>query len=143
MSTIVVFVEHSEGSAKRAGLEVLGAACSAAQDVVAVLCGTGARDAAAELGSAGASKAVCLDGSSFSPDAAAEGIAAIVREQGAAAFLASATSTGRDVAPRVAAHLGSTLFTDCTDLRADGDAFTIQMEASLPSSAGTIRSRQT
>ncbi len=140
MSTIVVFVEHSEGTVKRAGLEVLGAARSTAQDVVAVLSGTGAKDAAAELGSAGASKAVCLDGDPFSPDAAAEGIAGIVRAHGAAAFLASATSTGRDLAPRVAAHLGSTLFTDCTDLRADGDAFTITRPWLAGKLIATVRS---
>jgi electron transfer flavoprotein alpha subunit len=40
--------------------------------------------------------------------------------------LASATSTGRDLAPRVAAMLESTLFSDCVSISAEAGAFTIK-----------------
>jgi len=136
--TIVVLVEHLDGSVKRAGLEALGAARTASESVVAVLCGAGARDAAA--GSTGATKAICLAGEQVCPDAAATAIAAVVREEGAKAFLASATSTGRDVAPRVAAHLDSTLFSDCTGLQTDGGSFTVTRPWLAGKLLATVRS---
>jgi len=116
MSTIVVFVEHAAGAPRRGSLEALGAAAALGAEVVAVLCGKEADAAAAACGRHGAARAVVLASQAWSPDAAAAGIAAQVRELGASAFLTSATSTGRDVAPRVAALLDSTLLSDCTAL---------------------------
>ncbi len=124
MSTIVVFVEHADGSVKRASLEALGAARAASNQVIAVLCGDGAKAAAA--GANGASKAVVLGGASTSPDAVAQAIAAVATDSNAKAFVASATSSGRDLAPRVAANLESTLLSDCVEFTADGDAFTVK-----------------
>ena len=94
---------HAAGNVTRASLEALGAARSASDDVTAILCGDGAKDAAANT--AGATHAVCLGGSSDSPDAVAKAIAEVVKERGAKAFIASSTSTGRDLVPRVAALL--------------------------------------
>jgi electron transfer flavoprotein alpha subunit len=85
--------------------------------------GEGAEQAAAALGRHGASKVVALTGAArWSADAVARDVAAVAKELGARAFLAAATATGRDVAPRVAALLDSTLLSDCTGLAADGDA---------------------
>ena len=145
MSTIVVFVEHAAGSARRGSLEALGAARALSSDVVAVLCGSGSAEAAAGLGRSGASKAVVLDCPVWSPDAAALAVAGVVREQKARAFLASATSTGRDLAPRVAALVDSTLFSDCTGLEASGETILVtrpwlagKLVASLRSSASVL-----
>jgi electron transfer flavoprotein alpha subunit len=125
MSTIVVFVEQENGTPKRGSLEALGGASALGASVVAVLCGAGAEGAAAQCGKYGASRAVALGSGAWSPDAAARGIAVVVQEQKAAAFLASATSTGRDVAPRVAALLDCTLFSDCTGLAREGERLTV------------------
>ena len=46
MSTTVVYVEHSGAAPRPASLEALGAAASLGGEVVAVLCGEGAADAA-------------------------------------------------------------------------------------------------
>ena len=138
MSTIVVFVEHADGSVKRSSLEALGAARGASDSVVAVLFGDGAKDAAD--GAKGASKSVVLGGSEFSPDAVAEAIAAIVTESGAKAFVASNTSTGRDIAPRVAASLDSTLLNDCVDFSADGDSFVVKRPWLAGKLIATVRS---
>jgi electron transfer flavoprotein alpha subunit len=124
MPNIVVFVEQLSGKPSRASLECLGAARACGGTVCAVVAGAGAQAAAAELGRFGAARAVVLQGGEASPDALAGDLAAIAREQGAKAFLAAASSTGRDLAPRVAALLDSTLFSDCTALSAQGDAFT-------------------
>jgi len=141
MSTIVVFVEHQDGKAKPASLEALGAARSVTQDVIAVVHGAGASEAAAGLGAAGAAKVVVCPGSdSYSPDAVAADVASVVRDQGARAFLASATSTGRDVAPRVAAHVDSTLLADCTSFEADGDGFVMSRPWLAGKLIATVRS---
>ena len=116
MSTIVVCVEHNDGAVKRASLEDLGAVATCADQVIAVLGGEGAEAAAS--GALGAAKAITLGGDTYSPDSIAAGIADVVRAEGAKAFFTSATSTGRDLAPRVAALLESTLFSDCVAVSA-------------------------
>jgi electron transfer flavoprotein alpha subunit len=117
MAKIVVYVEHSGGAARRASLECLGAAHSTGSEVIAVLAGAGADAAAAGLGANGASAAVVIPGhANYSADATAASVAAVAQAQGATAFLAAATSAGKDLAPRVAAHLDSVLFSDCTGI---------------------------
>ncbi|QDU65719.1 electron transfer flavoprotein subunit alpha/FixB family protein [Engelhardtia mirabilis] len=125
MSKIVVFVEHTAGAVTRASIEALGAARTVSEDVTAVLAGEGAQAVAATLGSHGATRAVALDAAGASRDALAADVAKVVREQGAAAFLACATSTARDIAPRVAALVDSVLFSDCTGLTAEGGALRV------------------
>ena len=127
MTTIVVYVEQSGGEARRSGLECLGAAHSTGSEVVAVVSGPGAGDVAPSLGGRGAAHVVVLEaGDANSSDAVAAGIAAIARERGAQGFLAAATSNGKDLAARVAAHLDSVLFTDCTDIAFADGAFSAQ-----------------
>jgi electron transfer flavoprotein alpha subunit len=130
--TTVVFVEHSAGTVRRASLECLGAAAALGGDVVAVLTGADAAAAAATLAGC---RAVVLSGAeAYSPDATAADVAAIAGESGAKAFLAAATSRGKDLAPRVAMLLDSVLFSDCTALEAAGDA----VRATRPWLAGKV-----
>ena len=125
MSKVIVFCEHASGAVRRASLEAIGAAKAAGADVVAVLTGEGAEAAA---GSAiGASKAVCLTGQTeYSSDAVASAVADLCGAEGAGAFLAAATYRGKDLAPRVAAHLDVTPFADCIELCAAGDSFHVK-----------------
>ncbi|MBM3975828.1 MAG: electron transfer flavoprotein subunit alpha/FixB family protein [Planctomycetes bacterium] len=132
MLTIAVYVEHASGSVRRASLEALGAAAATGHEVVAILAGDGAEGAAS--GCAGAARAVCIAGSLASPDALARATADAARQIGARAFVASATSTGKDLAPRVAALLGSALLADCTALSATGDV----LRATRPTLAGKV-----
>jgi len=120
MSTILVFVEQTDGTPRRAALECLGAAAALGGEITAVVTGAGGADAAATLGASGAAKVVCLTGADdgYSPDATARDVAAIAGEIGATVFFTAATSTGKDLAPRVAALLDSVLFSDCTGLEA-------------------------
>jgi electron transfer flavoprotein alpha subunit len=136
MNTVLVLVEHTDGNPKRASLEALGAARSISDAVVAVLAGTGAERASAKL--AGATKALALAGDPASPDAFAAALAAAAKSEGARVFLASATSTGRDLAPRVAALLGSPLASDCIGLERSGDAVVVVR----PWLAGKLIARQ-
>ena len=133
MAAIVVYVEQENGKPVRASLECLGAARATEREIVAVVAREGAETAAATLGRFGASRAVCLVGAkSYSPDATARDVAKIVRDEKAEAFLAAATASGKDLAPRVAASLDSTLLSDCTGLVAkDG-----QLQVTRPWLAG-------
>jgi electron transfer flavoprotein alpha subunit len=122
MNTILVFVEQSHGAARHASLECLSAAHATGMPVAAVVAGYGADKVAAGLGAYGATKVVALTGGgAWSADAIARDVAAVAKDLGAKAFLAAATATGKDIAPRVAAILDSTLLSDCTGLRADGE----------------------
>ncbi len=146
MSNFIVYVEQQDGSPRQAGLEALGAVTAAGATATAVLSGAGAQDAAGKLAQAGVANAICLDGpGSEASDSLAKGIADIVSAQGAAGFLAAATSTGRDLAPRIAAHLDSVLFSDITGFEAAGDGFQVKRPwlagkaiASLTSSASAL-----
>ncbi len=121
MAAIVVFVEQVRGSARRASLEALGAARALSPDVVAVVCGPGAKECGANLGASGAKRVVVLGGEkAYSPDGAAIDFAAIVRESSADACFAAGSAAGRDLMPRVAALLDCTLFSDCTAVRREG-----------------------
>ncbi|HVS18991.1 MAG TPA: electron transfer flavoprotein subunit alpha/FixB family protein [Planctomycetota bacterium] len=119
MATAIVFVEHIQGTARRASLEALGAARAAGCEVTAVVTGPQAAACAATLGAAGAAKVVVLTGSErYSPDGTATDVADLAREVGATACFAAASATGKDLLPRVAALLDCTSFTDCTSISA-------------------------
>jgi electron transfer flavoprotein alpha subunit len=115
MASIVVFVEHQQGTARRASLETLSVAAATGQTVIAVVRGPGADAAAATLGRCGANKIVVFAPTEReSPDASARDLAAIVQQEGAKVVLMAATSAGKDLLPRVAALLDSVPLSDCT-----------------------------
>lgn len=122
MESIVVFVEHTRGAVRRASLEALAVAHTAGAKVTAMVTGPGGEAAAAELGRWGADRVVQITGAeAYSPDGTARDLHALVREQGARACLMAATSTGRDLLPRVAALLDVAPLTDCTALSLSGE----------------------
>jgi electron transfer flavoprotein alpha subunit len=126
MATVVVYVEQEGGKPVRASTECLSAARATGSTVVAVVAREGAKAAAASLGKFGASKVVCLVGASkYSPDATARDLAKVVRDQKANAFFAAATASGKDLAPRVAAELDSTLHSDCIGLEKAAEGFRV------------------
>ena len=126
MTTLVVYVDHADGAPRRASLEALGACRAAGADCIAVLSGPGAAAVAPGLGARGAARAVVLTGPDrHSPDAVACAVAEVCRAQKAQGFVAAATTDGKDLAPRVAAHLDSVLFSDCIELVAEGSGLRI------------------
>ena len=142
MKPVVVFVEHHAGTALRASLECLSAVRSTGRSAVAVVAGPGADQAALTLGRFGAAKVVCLtDAGGWSPDAVARDLARLVGEHGADGFFAAASSTGKDVAPRVAALLDSTLFGDCVQLAAYDACFQVVRPWLAGKALATLRSK--
>jgi len=104
--SVLVWVEHDNSGVKDATLAAVTAAGKLG-DVVALVAGQGAQgaaDAAAKI--AGVSKVLLADDAAYG-HALAENVAPLVAElmAGHDAFVAPATTTGKNIAPRVAALL--------------------------------------
>src|SRR5688572_23572364 len=140
MAQVVALVEQLSGVPRRASLEAVGAGRAAGAEVIAIVTGEGAPAAAAALGVAGVARAIVLRGNP-GLDGIAEDAAAVVRESSATAFLAAATTTGKDVAARVAAHLDCTVFTDCTALSVDAQGIRVQRPWLAGKCVATLRSK--
>ncbi len=140
MAEVVVIVEQLSGTPRRASIEAVGAGRAAGAEVAAIVWGEGAKAAAATLGAAGVARAVVLAGTP-GLDALAESAAAVVRESSASAFLAAATTTGKDVSARVAAHLDCGVFTDCTGLTVDAQGARVQRPWLAGKCIATLRSQ--
>ncbi|WP_066665219.1 MULTISPECIES: electron transfer flavoprotein subunit alpha/FixB family protein [unclassified Sphingomonas] len=104
--SVLVWVEHDNASVKDATLAAVTAGTKLG-DVVALVAGQGAQgaaDAAAKI--AGVSKVLLADDAAYG-HALAENVAPLIAElmSGYDAFVAPATTTGKNIAPRVAALL--------------------------------------
>jgi len=118
---ISVFVETREGKIKKSSLEVLSEARRKADEMsgeaVAVLAGPVIDNVASEAFSFGASRVYILENSLLSHYSSQGYVLALfdfVKEIKPEIILFSATSMGKDLAPRLAAKLGVSLASDCT-----------------------------
>lgn len=127
MGKILVFAEHANGKVKRSSIELLQAAAKSGNTVVAAIFGSQAGDVAASLGHNGANEVVVVKDAgldSYNPESFTANICAVVEKAQPSIILASASSTGKDLFPRVAARLGSGIASDCTQLNISGDSVT-------------------
>lgn len=104
---ILVYAEHDNASLKGATLNVITAAQQIGGDITVLVAGKGAQaaaDAAAKV--AGVSKVLLADAAAYEHQLA-ENVAELVAEagKGASHILFAATTTGKNIAPRVAALL--------------------------------------
>lgn len=120
-------MEHSGTAPLPSSLECLGTARTLGGRVLAVLSGGGAVDVAPTLGRFGASAVAVLDGGpGWSPSVTAAALAEVVRAEGARACLGAATIGGRDLLPRVAAHLDCAFLSRCTGIRLEGSDLVVR-----------------
>src|SRR5262245_3104104 len=123
---ILVFIEQRDGKVRAVAREALGEAVRLAGTLggpVVGVCAAAADPGLAALGEAGASELLLATHASFSlyePAGYARAVAAAVERVKPVVVLFSATATGRDLAPRVAARLGVGLASDCTALAVEG-----------------------
>lgn len=119
-----VYIEQHGGKVAEVSLELLGKGSELAAKLKvktgAVVLGDGVKDLAPDLFAYGADKVYLvqdpgLKGYTSLPYAHA--ICSVVREYEPQIMLYGATTTGRDVAPRVASELRVGLTADCTDLQ--------------------------
>ena len=124
MSKVLVFIEASEAGIKSSSLELLSSARASGRGVVAF--GFGSR--LAELGGSlkkegvdeayiGSDKAFDLYNSEMFAAAATE----IIEKVKPSLVLASSSALGKDLFPRVAARLKSSVASDCTELKIGSD----------------------
>lgn len=127
MGKILVFAEQTNGTLKRSSVELLQAAAKSGNTIAAVVFGSHAGDVTAAAGHNGATEVhIVKDASldSYNPELFVANIANIVEKVQPTILLASASSTGRDLFPRVAARLNTGIASDCTELNISGDAVT-------------------
>ncbi len=129
MSAILAVCEQRGGALRKVSHEVVtGArrlADALAGNVEALVLGSGAVAGSDQLGKFGADTVVTLTNVAFAayaPEGFAQAIADRVRAGAYAAVLFPASATGKDLAPRVAARLGTGLAADVTDLAVEGGA---------------------
>lgn len=119
MGKILVFAEHTNGKLKRSAQELLSAAKKSGQTVVAAAVGSKAGDTLADLGKFGASEAHFVKDAAYdvyNPELFTSALAELIQKTGATTVLASASSLGKDLFPRVGARLKSGVISDAVEL---------------------------
>jgi len=136
---VLVFIETREGKVKKSSLEVLSEGKRRAGDLNteahAVLIGHGIEGLASEVFPFGASKVYVLENtllSHYSASCFSLALVSLIEEIKPEIILFSASSMGKDLAPRVAAKLGVSLATDCTVTACKGG----KLEVTRPIFAG-------
>jgi electron transfer flavoprotein alpha subunit len=122
-NNILVFAEQRDGNVKKVAYEMLGAgvdlAAALGGTVEAVLVGSGLGDLPGILAQYGATKVYVADDpalATYTCEAYTATLAGLISSTAPAVVLLGATAMGKDLAPRLAAHLGVGLATDCTAL---------------------------
>ena len=127
MTTLAV-LEQRDGALRKISFEVVTGAQRLGQPVEAVVCGAGAVQGVDQVAKFGADKIVTLTNPAFAryaPEACAQALAERAKQGGYRAIVFTASATGKDLAPRVAAKLGVAVAGDLTDLNAEGDAVVV------------------
>jgi electron transfer flavoprotein alpha subunit len=128
MGDILVFAEHVHGKFPKTTLVAFAAGKDAAAKMggncVAVVMGASGLDGlAAEAASYGMKTVYQVENARlehYVADAYAAALADVVKSKGIDTVIATATSIGKDLTPRLAARLGAPLAADITGINADG-----------------------
>ena len=127
MSQVVVLAEQKEGTLVKGTLSAIGAAQQIAASIGGgydiVVAGANVGAVAEELAQYGASRVLTLSDAAlagYTAQAYARALDALVRHSGAKYVVATATSIGKDVTPRVAARLKAGLASDVVAIQNDG-----------------------
>ncbi len=124
---VLVFAEQRDGAFKKGTLEAISEGRRIANqlgtNLSAVVVGSGVAGLAGEAASYGADVVYVADSAAlanYSTDGYAKAFADAVADAQPAVILASASSMGRDLAPRVAARLDIGLASDITETKVEG-----------------------
>ncbi len=128
MSKILVFIESSNGKIKRSAQELLTAAKRSGREVAALIVGGSQSEAlAVACAQYGAVEVHSFSDASFdqyNSQLFTEMMSKAIEQIKPTLILASASSLGRDLFPRVAAHLDTGILSDCTELQISGETVT-------------------
>src|SRR5439155_919636 len=143
MGTVLVVAEHLHGKFPKTTLVSVAAGKQAAAlaggKCLAAVLGQGIDALASELAEYGVD-VVAVDGAPFAhylADAYTAAIVEIVKQKGVATVIAAATAMGKDLLPRIAAHLGAGMASDVTAI-VDAKTFKRPMYAGNALDAGFV-----
>jgi electron transfer flavoprotein alpha subunit len=137
---ILVFCEQREGRLKKVGLEAIGEATrlgAGGRPIIAIT--IGAAELGAELSGAGASKVlVAADASltQYSSELYCTILAEVATQLQPSAIFMGATAMGKDLAPKLAARLKTSVASDCVGLQLEPDGTLV---ATRPVYGGKLR----
>ncbi len=126
MANVLVFTEFANGQLKKGALELLSAARKSGLKIQALALGSGAKGLVEQLGKEGVDEVFIADNSAldkYNPELFSDLVSGVLSSKKPAVVLASSTMLARDLFPRVAAHMGVGVASDCTELElsASGD----------------------
>lgn len=124
MSKILVFTEFQNNHLKRSSQELIQFAAKTGRPVVALALGSQAGSAVSELAHHGAQEVLISKDASFdayNPELYVTALAEAIQKSSATLILGSASSTGKDLFPRVAARTQAGLVSDGIEITVDGD----------------------
>jgi Electron transfer flavoprotein, alpha subunit len=131
---IYVFAEQRDGQIQSVALELIGKARELStvtnEKVVAILAGYKIADQAQTLIEYGADKVIVIDDKNlkdYVTEQYTQAVFQAVNEFKPSILMYGATTIGRDLAPRIAARLGTGLTADCTKLAITEDTHELQM----------------
>lgn len=120
---VYLFAEQRDGVIQNVAFELTGKARELAdtlgEKVVAILLGSGIKEKAQELIAHGADKVICVDApelKDYITEPYKQALAQISKKYLPNIILFGATTIGRDLAPRLSAHITTGLTADCTGL---------------------------
>lgn len=120
---VYIFAEQRDGVIQSVAFELTGKARELAdtlgEKVVAILLGSGIKEKAQELIAHGADKVICVDApelKDYITEPYKQALAQISKKYLPGIILFGATTIGRDLAPRLSAHITTGLTADCTGL---------------------------
>jgi electron transfer flavoprotein alpha subunit len=122
MASVLVVAELGEGKVKKTTHSAITAAQKIGGSVSILVIGGGAAAAAAELAGFGAAKLLVADDASlasFLAEKYAPTVAEVAKSGGFTHVVATASSYGKDLMPRVAARLGAAYVGDITEVVSD------------------------
>jgi len=132
-SDIWVWIEAYKGVARNVGLELLTPGRRMAdiigQPLVAVIIGDGAEPAVRSAAAYGADRVILLEDeyyAQYNTEVYTDALEQLIDCYKPDTVLFGATSTGRDLAPRIASRVKTGLTADCTELTIDPDSGNVQ-----------------
>ena len=129
MSKILVFTEVQNGKVKRSSQELLQYAAQTGNSVCALILDAAAEIAGAEAGHHGASEVFFSKDSSFltyNPELFSAVVAEAIQKSAATIVLASSSSMGKDLFPRVAAKLKAGVVSGGVEIQISGDTVSVK-----------------
>ena len=127
---VIAFAESRNGKLKKSSLECVSEAARLAKqlggEAAAIVAGQGVEALGAEIAPYGVTRVIALDSADlkdYNGDSYGKAVAEVCKGEEPAVILFTASAMGKDLAPRVAAHLDTGYAADITGTRVEGGKF--------------------